>query len=207
MKQAVRMMVVMALILLASGTPAHAFVFVDFVDNWGSSGVLGPGNAGGNEINDGASNPDESWVHDILAEIAPNLIGNIVISDAKLTIYYKDVSTSSETWNVTGDSNALGSFPNFTGPDPTSADFNLTAAALAALQSDGILNVGIEETTSGNDRIRLYQSTLSGNYTVRSQGGGSGNGNGSATPEPSSMLLLGSGLLGFLGFGRSRKQS
>ena len=181
--------------------PAQALVFSDLVDLWGSFGVVGPGNTGGSTQNDGASNPDVAWMHDILAEIAPDLIGNIIISDAKLTISYKDVSTSTETWNLTGDGNALGSLPNYTGANPNTVDFNLTAAALAALQADGVLNAGLEETTSGNDNFRMYQSVLSGNYTLICHHNGDTNDVG-VVPEPGSLLLMGTGLLGFLGGGR-----
>ena len=203
MKSKIWMMVIALLGLTVFAKPAQALVFSDFVDLWGSSGVLGPGNTGGNTQNDGATNPDVAWIHDILAEIAPNLIGNIIISDAKLTISYKDVDTTTETWNLTGDGNALGSLPNYTGTNPTTVDFNLTAAALAALQADGVLNAGLEEATSGNDGFRMYQSTLSGNYTLKD----CHHGNGDVVPEPGSLLLMGTGLLGLLGGGRLRRKN
>ncbi len=191
MKKLIGFVLVFGGMLFVVPQPAQAIVFSDFVDLWDSFNVLGPGNTGSDKIKDGASNPDESWIHDILAEIAPNLIGNITISDAKLTISYKDVNTSNETWNVSGDGNALGSLANV-GSTITTTDFNLTPAALAALQTDGIFNAGVEESTAGNDEFRLYQSTLSGNYTVNQQGGGNG-----VIPEPASMLLMGVGLAGF----------
>ena len=100
---------------------------------------------------------------------------------------------------MTGDGNALGTLNNV-GSTITTTDYNLTAAALAALQADGLLTGGIEENTGGSDNFRLYQVTLSGNYTVNNGGGGNG-----VLPEPSSLLLLGSGLVGLVGFGTRRK--
>ena len=185
--------------------PAHALVFSDFVDTWGSFNVLGPGDTGSIEIDDSPDSadglPEVSWVHDILAEIAPNLIGNILISDAKLTISYRKTN-SNETWTLFGDGTNLGDLLS-TDNTILTTDFPLNAAALASLQSDGVLNTGLEETTAGNDKFRLYQSTLSGNYTVNSQGGGGG---ADKAPEPGSLLLMGSGLLGFMGSRRFRKK-
>ena len=205
MKTKIWMMVIALLGLTVFARPAQALVFSDLVDIWdlgNGAGVAGPGTNGSATIDDSTSNPDLLYTHDILAEIAPNLIGNIIISDATLTITYRAVTTSSETWNVSGDGFALGALADV-GSTITSTPFSLTAAALAALQSDGLLNVGLEEITANPppDQFRIYHSVLSGNYTVDNGGGGN------TIPEPGSLLLMGTGLLGLLGGGRLRRKN
>ena len=173
-------------VLLAYARPAHALFFSDFIDFDGPG--LGPGDAGAIDVADNA--PPPAWLHDILGEIAPEGIGNIQISDARLTVSYRRTNGSEwngpEDWTLFGDGNLIAPLLQ-TGFTILTTDFPLNAAALAALQSDGQLNIlPLEFTQEGRDHFSLYQSTLSGNYRVH------------PNPEPSSLFLIGSGLFGLL---------
>ena len=195
MKYLTGVLALVGLILVAAPQPAHALVFVDLVDLWGTSVINA--DAGSSVITDGTPNadgiPEVSWVHTITDNIGGNPIGNITISDATLTIWYRDTASGNETYTVKGDTFSLGNLLS-TSTTVLATPFNLGASPLAALQSDGIFNVGIEEITNGSDNFRLYQAQLSGNYTVKNTGGGNGN---PVVPEPASMLLMGVGLAGF----------
>lgn len=63
--------------------------------------------------------------------------------------------------------------------------------ALISSNTPFSLTVRLAETTSGDDRLKLDESHLTGDYS-------------SPVPEPASMMLLGTGLLGLFGLKRKR---
>ena len=100
-----------------------------------------------------------SWIHDINDNLGGNLLANITILDAALTISHDDTGAS-ELWTVTG----LGTLTSDNNPNSTV--FNFGAIPLADLQADGLFTVALTESTSGADNFILFSSTLSGNYRI-----------------------------------------
>ncbi len=147
--------IAVAAAFLSVAAPAHAVTFVHFID-FGAPG-LGPGDTGSISVLDDAPPP---WLHDI----RPQLAGTAVITSATLSVSYRGTD-GNESWSLTGDGVPLGSLLVTATPILTTA-FPLTQAALAALQADGLLEVIPVETTPNRDGIRLYESTLSGEYTI-----------------------------------------
>ena len=185
---------------------AQAASFVDFID-FGAAG-LGPGDTGSVLVDDTGVPP--AWLHNITDNIGGNAIGNITISDAKLTVSFNRTNAS-ESWTLLGDTISLGTLPS-TDITILTTDFPLNATALAALQLDGLFNVVPSESTTGNDTFRMFQATLSGNYTVNGSNGDpipdpGPTSNGPVVPEPSTMLLLAPSLIGLAGFSRKKRSS
>ena len=70
------------------------------------------------------------------------------------------------------------------------------------------LTLKFMEDTNARDHLWIDYSTLSGNYTEKVTGGVNTNGEptGQAIPEPSTLFLLGTGLLGLVGKARRQKK-
>ena len=187
MKRAIQTLAVLAFLSLAPVRSAHALTFLDFVDFAGA----GTGTGSFVTVDDGNGNQTTSyfsWVHNILDNIGGNAIGNVVISSATLSVKHALTNGgSADSWNPRADGVSIGTLPNANGIVTT--PFLLNATALAALQSDGILNMTLFELTNGRDQFDIYEASLSGDYTVKG-------GQGSAMPEPGSLILMGMGLLG-----------
>ena len=125
--------------------------------------------------------------------LANGLEGN----GTKKEIYFiSNSGTSSQIGELTGVDNALWQFKTF---DLT----NYIATVSGASWSIGFK---FDETTQGTDKFYLDKSTLFGEYTPVSNGGGYDREDIPSVPEPSTVVLLGSGLLGLIYVGRKRSR-
>ena len=133
-----------------------------------------------------------SWQHDIRDNLNGNSIGSISILDAVLSVTYSSTNLS-ESWTLDGFGDLLSTFNNAV------TNFALGKIKLDDLQTDGLLNVPVIESTSGADSFRIFNATLSGNYSVKE------NRVATTVPEPSEFFLVVAGL-GMLRLIKMRKQ-
>lgn len=144
-----------------------------------------------------------SWSHDITNHLGGHALKDVAINSATLNVAYTRTSGlifTRENWVVSTLSIDLGSLDSHYGFfDPLDfiavddKTFQLTDAnIIASLNENGLLTINVRETTPGSDSFRLWNSTLSGQYTVN--------------PEPGTIGLMGLGLgLGLLAIRRKKK--
>lgn len=115
------------------------------------------------------------------------------ITSAELTLTYSKVNSGGEVWWVDAGGNAtsLGRLDSSSGWD--TQDFTIPTALFSGISGNTwSLKITFDETTSGSDSFWLDKSVLDGCYTPDPSPG--------QTPEPGTMLLLGTGIVGLLGF-------
>jgi PEP-CTERM motif-containing protein len=131
------------------------------------------------------------------------------VLDASLTIDYQKVNSqgqgNAEIWLLDLDnlsSTLIGKLDPAN--DWISKTFVLSPTVFAGVSgSSWTIGFKFQETTNGNDSFELDKSVLSGNYTGHVQPPPQ---RPAAVPEPGSLVLLGTGALGFIGLGRRMKK-
>ena len=176
------LVVLAALVCVGVAQSADAAMFAQLMD-FGGPG-LGPGDTGSIAVFDDAPPP---WLHDIRPDLGGVALADARIANATLTVSYRGTD-GNEQWALLGDGISLGLLSS-TGTRILTTSFPLNTTALTALSTDGLFNVVTAESTPFRDGFRLYEATLSGEYTV--------------IPEPPVSLLFTAGLLA-LGTGYRR---
>jgi hypothetical protein len=178
--------------LIGFVSPAHALVipFNDVV-SYEPSGFLLKAN--------GVSAPSSiTYTHDITDSIN---VATDIVTDGTLTVRLLDVG-GSESTQIKVD---LGIFSPLTGNVPNAGnvfffdiDTDLSGSLMASLQTDGKLNVTVKVLQQGGpvSDVLFASSTLVG-VAERED---------TQIPEPSSLFLLGAGLVGLTAVRRMRKQ-
>ena len=170
-----RWFLMLLVVVGATSMQVEAATFVDFIDFNGVG--LGPGLNGSLSVFD---NAPPLWVHDLTDDIVVALLPHL--TDAELTVSYRGTG-GNESWSLVADGLSVGSLlPTETAIFTTSYTFDHDL--LDQLKGDGMLNIVTNESTSGRDGFRLYESTLTGHYEV--------------LPEPSTMLLWAPCLVGLI---------
>ena len=152
-----RLVVVVALAVIACHVPVYAATFSDFID-FGDPG-LGPDTAGSISLFDTDA---PQWLHDITDTLG-GVPAGVLIPSAKMTLSFRGTD-GSESWSLLGDGLALGTLSVTT--KLLTQEFILPPMALDALAIEGKLNIALVESTSSRDGIGLYEATLTGTYEL-----------------------------------------
>lgn len=182
--------------------------------------VLGMvGMAGATPITDTVNGPatkmgdDDSYTiwHDFTDDgFSPGTVGlpgvDEILSASLKVYFYDDNDNQSEKFNIKLDGVLVGSQVTILSRSTSGSPFIYSwdfLTPFASLQPDGKLSVQISRR-EGDFYLQKSELTLTWEeYTDPNRGGGGG-GNLAPVPEPTTMLLMGTGLLGIVSMARRR---
>lgn len=200
-----------ALILYMAGI-ANATPYADIVDFSASGTYLGQTYSLVSDSNGNASSYFGEYIH--IVDFDPVAAS---VESASLTIYYANANeTTGPSSNPTkkeiyfiSDSGLISQLGELTGVYDSPAwqfkTFDLSSYIAAVSGASWSIGFKFNETTNATDTFYLDKSTLFGEYTPASNGGDDRE-DIPSVPEPSTVILLGSGLLGLVYVGRKRSR-